>query len=307
MRSVLIALSQSPLAKTCVTRLPGVRAATRRFVAGETLAEALDAVRRLNADGGSATLDPLGENTATEAEARAAAAEVLRGFEGIASGGLRCNVSIKLTQMGLDLGEGFCEGIVAGLLERALSLGNFLRIDMEGSACTERTVRIFERLRGRFDNVGIVFQSYLRRTEADVRWAAEHGFNVRLCKGAYLESPEVAYPDMADVNRSYLACAGILLSPESMAKGTRPCFATHDPAMIDGVRGLVEAGKVPQDRFEMQMLYGIRRDLQLGLAREGFAVRVYVPYGPEWYPYFMRRLAERPANVGFVLRNLLRP
>ena len=302
LRSVFIALSHSPVARALVTQMPGVRGATRRFVAGETLAEALAAIRALNEAGCLASLDSLGENTTTEAGAREAAAEVQRCLEGIARGGLKANVSIKLTQMGLDLGDPLCEEIVAGLLKG----GNFVRIDMEGSAYTERTVRLFGRLRERLDNVGLVLQAYLRRTERDVRWIASQGFNVRLCKGAYLEPPELAFPDMADVDRSYLECAGILLAPESLSKGTRPCFATHDPAMVDGVKVLVARQGVPRDRFEFQMLYGIRRDLQQSLVKEGFTVRVYVPYGPEWYPYFMRRLAERPENVGFIVRNVFR-
>lgn len=304
MRSLFIALSRSAVAKAVVTRAPGIRGATRRFVAGETLAEALAAIRELNASGCLATLDPLGENTVSEAEALAAAEEAARALDGVAREGLKANVSIKLTQMGLDLGDALCERITEGLLERAK--GTFVRIDMEGSAYTERTVRIFGALRERRPNVGIVLQAYLRRTQDDVRWIASKGFNVRLCKGAYLEPETVAFPDMADVDRNYLACADILLAPASMAQGTRPCFATHDPAMVDGVKALAAKHGVGKDRFEIQMLYGIRRDLQLALVQEGYTVRVYVPYGPQWYPYFMRRLAERPANVGFILRNALR-
>jgi proline dehydrogenase len=306
LRAVLIALSRSGVAKSVVIRTPGIRGATRRFVAGETLAEALGAIRELNAAGCLATLDPLGENTAAEAEARTAAAEALRALEGISRGALKANVSIKLTQMGLDLGERLCESVAGELLEKASGLGNFVRVDMEGSAYTERTVRIFERLRERFDNVGIVLQAYLRRTQDDIRWIAAKGYNVRLCKGAYLEPETVAFLTMEEVNRNYLACAEILLSDESLAKGTKPCFATHDPAMVDGVKDIVRKHGVAPGRFEMQMLYGIRRDLQQQLAREGFTVRIYVPYGPQWYPYFMRRLAERPANVGFILRNAFR-
>ncbi len=306
MRSFFIALSRSPLAKAVITRTPGIRGSTRRFVAGETVEEALAAIRDLNAAACLATLDPLGENTASEAEARAAASEALKALEGIQRDGLKANVSIKLTQMGLDLGDGMCESITASLLEKAKSLGTFVRIDMEGSAYTERTVRIFEKLRARYDNVGIVLQAYLRRTEADIRWIASKGYNVRLCKGAYLEPESVAFQDMAEVNRNYLACAGILLSPQSLAAGTRPCFATHDPAMIAGVKEAAQRDAASRDRFEMQMLYGIRRDLQLELVKDGFTMRVYVPYGPQWYPYFMRRLAERPANVGFILRNMFK-
>ncbi len=306
MRAVFIALSRSPAAKAVVTRTPGIRGATRRFVAGETLGEALGAIRELNAAGCLATLDPLGENTASEAEARAAAAEAFRALEGISRDALKANVSIKLTQMGLDLGDPLCESVAEGLLEKAAGLGNFVRIDMEGSAYTERTLGIFKRLRERHDNVGIVLQSYLRRTLDDVRWIAAKGINVRLCKGAYLEPESVAFPAMAEVDRNYLACAEILLSDESLAKGTKPCFATHDPAMVDGVKDIARKHGVAKDRFEMQMLYGIRRDLQLGLVKEGFVMRVYVPYGPQWYPYFMRRLAERPANLGFILRNALK-
>lgn len=306
LRAVFIALSRSNVAKAVVTRTPGIRGATRRFVAGETLEEALGIIRELNAAGFLATLDPLGENTATEAEAGAAATEALRALEGISRAALKANVSIKLTQMGLDLGDPLCEGVAEGLLEKASGLGNFVRIDMEGSACTERTLGIFTRLRARHDNVGIVVQSYLRRTLDDIRWIAAKGYNVRICKGAYLEPETVAFPAMPEVDASYLACAEILLSPESLARGTRPCFATHDPAMVDGVKDIVRKHGVAKDRFEMQMLYGIRRDLQRHLLTEGFTVRIYVPYGPQWYPYFMRRLAERPANLGFILRNAFR-
>ena len=306
MRAVFIALSRSPVAKAVVTRAPGIRGATRRFVAGETLAEPLGAIRELNAAGCLATLDPLGENTASEAEARAAAAEALKALEGITREGLKANVSIKLTQMGLDLGDDLCEDIAAGLVGKAKELGTFVRVDMEGSAYTERTIGIFERLRRRFDNVGIVLQAYLRRTLDDVRRLAAQGTNVRLCKGAYLEPEAVAFPTMGEGDRNYLACSEILLTDGSLAKGTRPCFATHDPAMVDGVKDIARKHGVAKDRFEMQMLYGIRRDLQMALVKEGFMMRVYVPYGPQWYPYFMRRLAERPANLGFILRNAFR-
>lgn len=274
-----------------------------RFVAGETIATATAAVRELNARGITATLDLLGESVHTEAESRAQQAEYLALLDAIHQQRLDANVSVKLTAMGLDIGEPTCVAIMGGILDRAKQYGTFVRLDMEGSAYTERTLRLFEdRLYPAYQgHVGIVLQSYLRRTPADVERAIALQCRVRLCKGAYQEPATVAFPDKADTDRTYVQCMERLL-----AAGNYPGLATHDEAIIAKAKAFVAAQGIARDRFEFQMLYGVRRDLQERLVQEGYRVRVYVPYGTQWYPYLMRRLAERPANVAFIAGNMVR-
>lgn len=302
MRSLLLALSSRPALGRAMDRMPLTRLLVRRFVAGTRLPDGLDAVRRLNADGLDTALTYLGENVHSLAAARAAADVYVEALDAIARHGLRCTPSLKLTQMGLDLGDEVCVANTRRVLERAHVAGTLVWIDMEQSVYTERTLAIWERLRRDFSRVGCVIQAYLRRSESDIRRLAALGATVRLCKGAYLEPPALAFPGRRDVDESYARLMGRLLAPESLARGAYPAFATHDERM----HALAAQGRVASEKFEMQMLYGIRDDLHAGLRARGLRLRLLVPFGEDWYGYFMRRLAERPANLAFLLRNLAR-
>jgi len=274
-----------------------------RFVAGETVEDALDAVRALNANGISASLDLLGESVTDEREAREAGRQYLHMLDRIHERKLDANVSVKLTAMGQDISEDLCVAIMHDILGRARDYKTFVRLDMESSAYTERTLRLFEdRLYPNYPaNVGIVLQSALRRTLADVEKANQLKCRVRICKGAYLEPETVAYPDKADVDANYVKCMHML-----MRDGNYPGIATHDEKIISEAKRFAKAEGIAPDRFEFQMLYGVRRDLQEQLVREGYGMRVYVPFGTQWYPYLMRRLAERPANVAFMTANVMK-
>ncbi|HEX9117455.1 MAG TPA: proline dehydrogenase family protein, partial [Anaerolineae bacterium] len=286
-----------------ITQVPLTARMARRFVAGETLPDALEAVRQLKVQGFDATLDHLGENVTSEAEALAAADGYLSALVALSEAGLGGNVSVKLTQMGLDLGDDFCCDNVGRIVQRAAELGGFVRIDMEGSPYTERTLAIYRRLAGQFANVGIVIQAYLKRSQADVEQLIDEGIGrFRLCKGAYDEPAEIAFDSRARVTQSLQSLARTALDPEARAKRAYPAIASHDEAVTDFVRAYAYQHQIPPSAFEFQMLYGIRRELQSRLVREGYRVRIYVPYGTHWYPYFMRRLAERPANLLFFLR-----
>jgi proline dehydrogenase len=275
----------------------------QRFVAGETLEEAIRAVDPLNKKGITASLDLLGESVHTEREAQAASREILTMLDRINERRVQANVSLKLTQMGLDISEELCVALMHDVVGRARDLRTFTRIDMEDSTYTERTLRLFEdRLHPSYgDHVGIVLQSYLYRTLADVERAIAIKARVRLCKGAYREPATVAYPEKADVDANYVRCMHKLLS-----EGNYPALATHDERIIREAKRYVRANGIGADRFEFQMLYGVRRDLQEQLVREGWRVRVYVPFGTQWYPYLMRRLAERPSNIAFITGNVVR-
>lgn len=303
LRKTFLYLSEQKSLREFAVKNPLARRFASRFVAGETLDAAVSAVRELNRRGISASLDVLGESVTSVEEARSSAAMVVETQERIAAEKLDCNVSVKLTQMGLDLDGGLCAENMRGILERGRDLGMFVRIDMESSAHTQRTLDLFERefLPAHGDRVGIVIQSYLRRAAADVERLIGVRARVRLCKGAYDEPAAVAFPAKADVDRNYAELMERLLE-----RGNHPAVATHDPALIARARQFVAAKGIAPDRFEFQMLYGVRRDLQEELQRAGFRVRVYVPFGTHWYPYFMRRLAERPANVAFILGNVVR-
>src|SRR5688500_17419911 len=268
-----------------------------RFVAGEDLDSAVAAVRALNARGITASLDLLGESVHNEAEARETGREYLRILDRIEREKLDGNVSLKLTAMGLDISEDLCVAVTQGVLDRARQYGTFVRIDMEGSAYTERTLRIFEdRLYPSYkENVGIVLQSYLYRTMQDVQRANQIRCRVRICKGAYQEPATVAYPEKKDVDGNYVRCMQAL-----MLDGNYPGLATHDEAIIAEAKRFAQEKGIATDRYEFQMLYGVRRDLQERLVRDGYRIRVYVPFGTQWYPYLMRRLAERPANLVFI-------
>ena len=271
-----------------------------RFVAGQTLEEALNAGRGINSEGISLTLDHLGESVTSLAEAAEARDTYIRTLTGIHENGIRGNVSLKLTQFGLDLSERECRANVAQLARQAAEVGNFVRVDMESSAYTERTLRLVEDLHAQFGSVGTVIQAYLYRSRKDIECLCSRRVRVRLCKGAYLEPPSVAFPHKAEVDQNYVELMKLLLD-----RGEYPAIATHDEKMIEQTKQYAAARGVAKDRFEFQMLYGIRRDLQRRLVREGYRLRLYVPFGRAWYPYFMRRLAERPANVLFLARNLL--
>ena len=300
-RATLIALSQNARAKRFVLSNRLARRTARRFVAGEELDDAIAAARASNEAGLKATLDFLGENVTSREDAVQAREMYLGVFDRIAREKLDANVSLKLTQLGLDFGAEFCLEQMLPVVKHAESLGNFVRIDMEGSAYTQRTVEMALRLRRESAAVGTVLQSYMRRSEEDVRTLVAAGCRIRLCKGAYLEPPEIAFPEKKDVDANYVKLMRLLL-PSGVYHG----IATHDPAMIAATRQFAEEQKIAKDQFEFQMLYGIRPDLQRRLIREGYRMRVYIPYGRDWFPYFMRRLAERPANLLFIARNLFR-
>jgi len=301
MRALLIFLSQSKFLAKLVTGNPVSRRMSRRFVAGEQLAEAVAAARACNAAGMAVSLDHLGENVSTEDEARRARDAYLENFDRIAAEKLDANVSLKLTQLGLDLNDDFCFSLLESVVERAASRGNFLRIDMEGSLYTARTIALVKRARAKYDRVGTVIQAYLYRSEQDIRDLLAIGCRIRLCKGAYREPASIAFPKKEDVDKNYVQLMQILL-PSGIYHG----IATHDPRMIDATVDFAAKQGIGKDAFEFQMLYGIRTDLQQQLVRDGYRMRVYIPYGTEWFPYFMRRLAERPANVLFFVRNLFR-
>jgi len=273
-----------------------------RFVAGMTVDDALGACERVNRESIAVTLDALGESVTTEAEARESARVYHEMLDAIAARKLNANVSLKLTQMGMDFDPALAESIVGELVEHAAAVGSFVRIDMEGSPLTEATIGMTERLHARQNgHVGTVLQAYLFRTANDAERLLRQGIRIRLCKGAYKEPPEIAYPMKVDVDTNY-----VNLAERLMTSGVYCGIATHDEAIVEKLLVFVREHNVPKGAFEFQMLYGIRRDLQRRLAKQGFGVRVYVPFGPEWYPYFMRRLAERPANVLFLMKNFLK-
>ena len=306
MRSVFLALSRSEFLRAMARGFGPARSMARRFVAGETLEEAITAVQALNQGGLHATLDHLGENVLSEIEARDDATEVLDLLDAIEASGVQSGVSIKLTQLGLDLSPALAADNAERIVARAAQANRFVRIDMEGFEYVQPTLDLFEELWRRYKNVGVVIQSYLYRSADDVDRLVDQGASVRLVKGAYDESPEVAYPDKADTDASFARLTERLFSDRARTNGVYAAIATHDVELIDWTVNHTRQQAIPPDRFEFQMLYGIRSGLQRQLVAEGYQVRAYVPYGEQWYPYFMRRLAERPANVLFLLRNLLR-
>jgi proline dehydrogenase len=300
-RSALIYLSRQEGLKDFATRFAPFRKITRRFIAGESIDEAVEAIREINARGGTASFDHLNESVANTAETEAEVTEYLNVLSRIDESGIQSNVSIKLTQFGLEIDPELTYQNARRVVEDAARRNNFVRIDMEGSNVTQATLDIFKRLRAEFglNDVGIVLQSYLYRTEQDARELLKLPARIRLCKGAYDEPPEVAYAAKKDVDDNYVRVMKILLS-----SGVYHGIATHDPKMVDATIDFASRERIGKHAFEFQMLYGIRRDLQEQLARDGYGMRIYVPYGKSWYPYFMRRLAERPANIWFVIKNL---
>jgi len=303
LRKTLLYLSNQQRVFTFVRRNRLARRMASRFVAGETIEDAMGAVRALNTRGITASLDLLGESVHREEEARATAQAYLDILDRIQANKLDANVSLKLTAMGLDVSEELCVANMQMVLERAQQYDSFVRLDMESSQYTDRTLYMFEhRLYPSYPkNVGIVLQSYLRRTAADVEFANRLGCRVRICKGAYQEPPTVAFPDKRDVDESYVGCMQAL-----MTDGNYPGIATHDERMIAEAKRFAAEKGIASHRYEFQMLYGVRRDLQEQLVREGYRMRVYVPFGTQWYPYLMRRLAERPANVAFMTGNVVK-
>ena len=291
-KSALLYISRSEGFKNFLTRFQSFNNVTHRFVAGEDLKDAVEAIRHF---------DHLGESITSEAATREEVSEYVRVLDSIHENGLDSNVSVKLTQIGLDIGEELTYENARAIVEAAARYQNFVRIDMEDSSKSDSTIDIFKRLRSQSNNVGIVIQAYLYRSEKDIEDLLKIGSRIRLCKGAYMEPESVAFPKKADVDANYVKLMKVLL-----ASGLYHGIATHDENMIDATRQFARERGIAPDQFEFQMLYGVRRDLQDKLIRDGFRMRVYVPYGKFWYPYFMRRLAERPANVWFVVKNMMK-
>ncbi|HUK18663.1 MAG TPA: proline dehydrogenase family protein [Bryobacteraceae bacterium] len=300
-RSFFLFLSRQKHLRRWMETSPAARRLATRFVAGDSLDDALAVGRRLHAEGIAITLDCLGESVTSLAEAAQARDVYLGTLEAMRQAGLEPNVSLKLTQFGLDFSEDACRENVEQLVRRAAEIGGFVRIDMESSEYTDRTLAIVTELQARHRAVGTVIQAYLYRSRKDIEKLCERSIRVRLCKGAYLEPHSVAFAKKQEVDGNYIELANLLLDA-----GTYPAIATHDEKMIAAVKAHAAKRRLARDAFEFQMLYGIRRDLQRQLVAEGYRLRLYVPFGKAWYPYYMRRLAERPANVLFVLRNLLR-
>jgi proline dehydrogenase len=302
-RSALIYLSGQEWLKDFAAHFKPFRRLTTRFVAGETIEDAIAAIRELNAEGCSASFDHLNESVGSPAEAEAEVEEYLRILARIDETGINSNVSIKLTQFGLELDPELAYRNARTVVADAARRGNFVRVDMESSKVTQVTLDIFKRLRAEFglNQVGIVLQSYLRRTYSDAEEMVKIPARIRICKGAYNEPPDVAFADKKDTDENYVRVMQLLLS-----SGIYHGIATHDPPMIEATIEYANKHGIGKDAFEFQMLYGIRRDLQRQLAKDGYKMRIYVPYGKHWYPYFMRRLAERPANIWFVMKNLFK-
>jgi proline dehydrogenase len=303
LRTSLLYLSRQQGVFDFVKNVGFARKMASRFVAGETISTAVDAVAQLNAKGISASLDLLGESVHSEAEARATGRQYLEILDRIHERKLDANVSVKLTALGQDISDDLGVEVVREVIARAKQYDSFVRLDMESSAYTDRTLDTFEQklFPGFENNVGIVLQSSLRRTLDDIARANRLSARVRICKGAYLEPPAVAFPDKADVDKNYVAAMHTL-----MTEGRYPGIATHDEAIIAEAKRFAKDKGIAPDTFEFQMLYGVRRDLQEQIVKEGYRMRVYVPFGSQWYPYLMRRLAERPANIAFMAGNIVK-
>jgi proline dehydrogenase len=301
LRALLLALAKSTRLRRWITAHGATRRMARRFVPGEDLDPTIEAARTCNRAGMTASLNHLGENELTREDAERARASYTEALDRIAKEGVEANVSLKLTHLGLDLGGEFCAEQLRIVTRRAEELRNFVRVDMEGSAYTDRTLRIVKQARAESAAVGTVIQAYLYRSEEDVRDLLSIGCRIRLVKGAYKEPSRIAFRRMKDVDANFVKLMKILLP-----SGTYHALATHDPKMIEAAIRFAAEQNITKDKFEFQMLYGIRTDLQNRLVRQGYRVRVYIPYGQDWFPYFMRRLAERPANLLFFAKNLLR-
>lgn len=301
LKSTLLYMAQSKSVRDFVTKSRATRGVARRFVAGETLDDAIEVTRTLNQKGLHVSLDHLGENVSDEKEASTATEDYIRILDNIKVAGVDANISVKLTALGLDISQDICDKNINRILEHARQYPIFVRVDMEGSAYTERTIDTTLRLRERFEHVGTVIQSCLYRSKQDVEQMIVQGVRVRLVKGAYKEPKSVAFSLKSEVDHNYVRLMTMLL-----LRGNYPALATHDEAIISAACKYARDNGIGPGSFEFQMLYGIRRDLQDKLVKQGYNVRVYVPYGSQWYPYLMRRMAERPANLMFVTSNLLR-
>jgi proline dehydrogenase len=303
MRQSLLWLSEQRRIFNFVRKNRVARKFASRFVAGETIEEAVKAAQELAGRGITASLDFLGESVTMESEAVAARDQYLEMLDRLAAARQQVNVSVKLTQMGLDISEDLCYANMERILDKAAALRGFVRLDMESSEYTQKTLDFFtQRLYQKYrEHCGVVIQSALRRSERDIEDLIALRARVRLCKGAYLEPPDVAFPEKKDVDKNYL-----LLLERLLLKGNYPGIATHDEAIIRHARQFAQTQGIEPERYEFQMLYGIRRDLQVRLRQTGYNMRVYIPFGTQWYPYLMRRLAERPANIAFILGNLVR-
>jgi proline dehydrogenase len=300
-RNILLTLSENKFLTSFISRNRVMSRFSHRFIAGESLSEAIEEIKGLNNRGIKVTIDHLGENVENRRGAEEATRVYLDILESIKGEGLDANVSVKLTQLGLDIGLDFCRDNLLKIAEKAKRLDNFVRIDMESSEYTDRTLEVFRTGFKTYGNVGIVIQSYLFRSESDTKLINEMNARVRLCKGAYKEPGEIAFPRKKDVDKNFLVLTQLLLK-----NGTYSAIATHDEKMIEGTRHIAKELGIQPDKYEFQMLYGIRRDLQQKLVDEGYTMRVYIAYGKKWAPYFMRRLAERPANLFFLLKNIIR-
>ncbi len=307
LRSILLYLAGAGWAKALITRFFVARRVARRFIAGDTLEEAVQVVKKLNADGLAVTLDYLGESVQSAQDASEAVDQYIHILDTIASHNLQASVSLKLTQLGLNIAEDICLANLRRIVEHARQVGNHVTIDMESHEYTDATLRIFYELHRSFgrDHIGTVIQAYLYRSEQDMAALKAEGAFVRLCKGAYKEPPEIAFPRKADVDANFIKLMKDFVEGAATT-GAYLGVATHDTRIIDTMRTYAASAGIARDHFEFQMLYGIRSDLQRRLAQEGYTMRVYVPFGTRWYPYFMRRLAERPANLWFFVSNFFR-
>jgi len=306
LRAFFVHLSENPTLRNFAERSSLGRRVSGRFVAGTEIADAVRATQAINRAGMSVSIDNLGENVTNPDEARHSAQLYHQILDAIAANRLNANISLKLTHMGLDVDEKLARELVSDLVAKAASMNppGFVRVDMEGSPHTQRTldfVHELHRMPGNANSVGTVIQAYLKRSQSDIEKLLAEGIRIRLCKGAYKEPPEIAFEAKSEVDANYIKLMKIL-----MKSGIYHGMATHDPHIIQEAQAFATSEKLPRDSFEFQMLYGIRRDLQQSLVRDGWRVRVYIPFGTEWYPYFMRRLGERPANVLFIARHLLR-
>ena len=301
LKGTLLYLAQNKNVRNFVTHNRAARGVSSRFVAGEALDNAIEATRKLNSRGMYVSLDHLGENVSDAKEARSAAQDYINILDRIKQTGVDANISVKLTALGLDISQELCEQNVARILEYAQQFPIFVRIDMEGSAYTEQTVNITLRMHERFEHVGTVIQSCMYRSKKDTEQLIAQGARVRLVKGAYKEPKSVAFQNKSEVDHNYVRLMTMLLQ-----RGNYPAIATHDEAIINATCKFARDNGISKTAFEFQMLYGIRRDLQEKLVSQGYNMRIYVPYGSQWYPYLMRRLAERPANLVFVMNNAIR-
>jgi len=306
LRAFFVHLSENPSLRNFAERSSLGRRVSGRFVAGTEIADAVRATQAINRAGMSVSIDNLGENVTNPEEARHSAQLYQQILDAIVANQLNANISLKLTHVGLDVDERLARDIVSGLVAKSASMNppGFVRVDMEGSPYTQRTldfVHELHRMPGNTNSVGTVIQAYLKRSESDVAKLLAEGIRIRLCKGAYKEPAEIAFSAKSEVDANY-----VKLMKTLMKSGIYHGLATHDESIVRQAKAFATAEKLPRDSFEFQMLYGIRRDLQQSLVREGWRVRIYIPFGTEWYPYFMRRLGERPANVLFIARHLLR-